>query len=327
MIGKTRLFRLWLDKIIELDGFIAWIARSGEEFVMEVTVAAVQPLTYREREQRNVQVALKYIDEAADKGAKIISFPEGYPGPYRGPIVYSALEDLSAKAKERRVYVIAGCVEKAEPYERQGIKNVFFLSQKIIGPKGKLLGTYSRVQTSMPEVDRFLMADKIIAPGEELRIYKTEYGNLGFLICSEIWCPELARVLALDGADIIFAPIGGAIYEIYDRWKILLQARATENHVYIVAPQNLFGMEDGLGSIVGPEEILAESKKPGVITAKLDLDRLKWLREHTQRMEIPKPYKSIPGMLRYRRPELYKKLTDKQPNAIDFYYFMKKKRP
>lgn len=290
---------------------------------MEVTVAAVQPRTYREDEERNVPNALKHIDEAADKGAKIICFPEGYPGPYRGPPVYSALEALSEKAKERAVYVIAGCVERAEKYENQGIKNAFFLSSRIIGPNGKLVGTYSRVQPNMPEVDRFLMGEKVIVPGEELNIYKTEYGNLGCVICSEIWCPELSRVLALKGADIIFAPIGGAVYEIGDAWRYLLWTRAIENHVYVVAPQNIFGMEDGLATIAGPEAVLAESKKPGVITATLDLDRLKWLREHTQRMEIPKPYKSIPGMLRYRRPDLYKKLCEPQPNAIDFYYFKK----
>ncbi len=293
---------------------------------MEVVVAAVQPLTYRDREERNVAVAKKYIDEAADMGAKIICFPEGYPGPYRGPPAYSALEDLSAKAKERGVYVITGAVEKAEKYNKVGLKNVFYLAQRVIGPNGKLLATYRRVQPNPPETDRFLMGDKVIAPGEELFVLKTEYGNLGFLICSELWCPELSRVLALNGADIIFAPIGGAVYEIGENWRHLLRARAAENHVYVIAPQNLFGMEDGLATIVGPEEVLAESKKPGVITAKLDLDRLKWLREHTQRMDIPKPYKSIPGMLRYRRPELYKKICEPQPNAIDFHYFKKTKK-
>ncbi len=291
---------------------------------MKVIVAAVQPQTYREHEEKNVTSALKYIDEAADKSAKIICFPEGYPGPYRGTMMYSALEALSNKAKERGVYVIAGCVEKAEKYEKLGIKNVFFLSSRIIGPSGKLIGTYSRVQPNMPEVDRFLMGEKIIAPGEELNVYKTDYGNLGCVICSEIWCPELPRVLALNGADIIFAPVGGAVYEISEAWKVLLWARAIENHVYVIAPQNIFGMEDGLATIVGPEGILAESKKPGVITATLDLDRLKWLREHTQRMEIPKPYKSIPGLLRYRRPELYKKICESQPNTCDFYYFKKR---
>ena len=291
---------------------------------MDVVVAAVQPQTYREDEERNVSVALKYIDEAADRGAKIVCFPEGYPGPYRGPPTYSAFEALSAKAREREVYVLAGFVEKTDKFRKLGLKNVFFLAQRIIGPDGKLVGTYRRVQPNPPETDRFFMGKKIIAPGEELFVHKTEYGNLGFLICSEIWCPELSRVLALNGADIIFAPIGGAVYETAENWKCLLRARATENHVYVVAPQNLWGVEDGLGCIVSPEEVLAESKKPGIITATLNLDRLKWLREHTQRMEIPKPYKSIPGMLRYRRPEMFMKICEPQPNAMDFYYFRKK---
>jgi len=293
---------------------------------LQVTVAAVQPCTDRVNEKSNVSIALKYIDEAADKGAKIVCFPEGYPGPYRGPLTYSALQVLSEKAKERGVYVIAGAVEKAEKYRKLGIKNAFLLALNVIGPRGQLVGTYRRVQPNPPDTDRFFMGEKTIAPGEELPVFKTEYGTLGFLICSEIWCPELARVLALKGAEIIFAPMGGAVYEVSETWKVLLWARAIENNACLVTTQNLWGMEDGMAAIYGPEEILAESKKPGVLTATVDLNRIRWLREHMQKLVLPKPYKALPGMLMYRRPELYKEICQPQPNAYDFYYFKKGKR-
>jgi len=288
-------------------------------------VAAVQPRTHRDDEEKNVAIALQHIDKAADSGAKIILFPEGYPGPYFGPPKYSALGALSKKAKEREVYVIAGTVEKAESYEKFGVKNPFYLSSKLIGPKGKVIGTYNRVQPNLPEVDEFFMKEKTVVPGEELKVIKTEYGNLGFLICSEIWCTELPRVLALMGADIVFAPIGGAVYELTENWQVLLRARAIENHFYLVTCQNIWGMEDGMAAIYGPEETLAESKKPGIITANLDLDRLAWLRGAKQTMKLPKPYKSLPAPLSYRRPEMYKILSEPRSEARDFYYFKKSK--
>ena len=82
-------------------------------------------------------------------------------------------------------------------------------------------------------------------------------------------------------------------------------ARAIENLVYTVTCQNIWGMEDGIATVAGPEAVLAESKRDGIICADVDLERLKWLREHEERLDLPKPYKTIPGLLNWRRPELY----------------------
>src|ERR671939_1596977 len=107
---------------------------------MQVRVAAVSPRCVRgEHEVQNVARALAAIDEAADQGAQIICFPEGYPGPYNGPPSYSALEPLSAKARERGVYVIAGMVERAP---QDGPTEVYHLTLKLIGPEGGVRGTY-----------------------------------------------------------------------------------------------------------------------------------------------------------------------------------------
>ena len=57
---------------------------------MEITVAAVQPNTLRgEREIENVSHALDAIQKAAEEGAQLVLFHEGYPGPYHGPAKYS----------------------------------------------------------------------------------------------------------------------------------------------------------------------------------------------------------------------------------------------
>jgi predicted amidohydrolase len=170
------------------------------------------------------------------------------------------------------------------------------------------------------------MGNKIIAPGNALQVYDTAGCRTGLLICSEIWCPELVSVLALQGMDILVAPIGGLVYELREAWRAVLWTRAIENHCYVMASQHLYGMEDGLAMIAGPEAILAETKGPGVLTADLDLDRLIWLRTHTQTLELPKPYKTIPGLLRYRRPELYNLLMEPAADTYDFYYYKKLQR-
>ncbi len=272
---------------------------------MKVKIAAVQPRSFRDKEEwKNLPMALKYIDEAAQNGVQLVCFPEGYPGPYSGPMTFSATDDLCKKAEEHGIHLIAGSVEKAS-------ENSYYLTVKLIDTNGEIVGEYRRVQPAPAHVDKVLFGKKI-APGKKLDVFRTKLGNLGILICSEMYCPELSRVLALKGADIIFYPSGGMIYELTETWKTLIWARAIENLVYTVACQNIWGMEDGIATIAGPEEVLAESKSDGIIYATLDLDRLKWLREHEERLDLPKPYKTIPGLINWRKPELYRAIVSKK---------------
>jgi predicted amidohydrolase len=287
---------------------------------MIVSVATVQPNTLRgEREAENVSHALGAIQEAARNGAQLILFPEGYPGPYHGPVTYSPLEPLCEQAKQCGVYLIASWVEPAADVG----EGVYRLALKLIGPDGQLIGTYHRAQPNTPDVTNGLLPGKFIAPGDELPVFETPIGNIGTIICGELWWPEMSRVLALKGADIIVAPIGGVLYEIRKAWRNIVWARASENMCYVMVTQNLFGMEEGLAVIAAPEEILAESDRSGIIYADLDLDRLKWLRETEETLSLPKPYRSIPGLFKDRRPELYKVLTEPNPVARDYYYFLK----
>jgi len=289
---------------------------------MRVRVAVVQPNSFRgQEEEKNLDRALAYLDEAAHQGARIVTFPEGYPGPYSSPPTWSAHEALAERTRRHGLFTIYGTVDPVP-----GEPDTYYLALKFLGPDGGLLGTYYRVQPNTPEVDRVLMGEKVIAPGSDLRVHDTAVGRVGLLICSEIWCPELPRLLALKGMDLLVAPIGGLVYELREAWRALLWARAIENHCYVLTSQHLYGMEDGLAMIAGPERIEAESSQPGVITAEVDLERLDWLRTHTQTLQLPKPYRAIPGLLRYRRPELYQPLAEPMQDLYDFHYYKRRQR-
>jgi predicted amidohydrolase len=82
----------------------------------------------------------------------------------------------------------------------------------------------------------------------------------------------------LQGVDIIAYPAGGAINELLPGWRTLVYARAIENLVFTVACQNLYGKEEGVGTVAGPEGVLAQAKGEGLIVADLDFDRLAFLR-------------------------------------------------
>ena len=276
---------------------------------MQVKVAAVQPRAFRgAEEERNVEVALDCIEVAAEKGAQFVCFPEGYPGPSTAPVRYSADERLCDKARERGIYVVAGALQ---PAERDGQYHVVL---KLIGPNGHIDGIYHRTTPQGPYI-----YDQPPAPGlwgfdyvtgSELPVFETPFCTVGLLICSEIYVPELARALALKGAEIIFAPAGALINELMPTWRTMIWARAIENLLYTVTCQNLFGVEEGVAMIASPEAILTQRADPGIVSATLDLDRIRWLREQDERIEIPKQYRTIPGTLRWRRPELYRAAAD-----------------
>lgn len=271
---------------------------------MKVRVAAVQPLTYtKDREPENLKVALDYIREAAEEGAKFVCFPEGYPGPYSGAMDFDPTGDLASAAKAHGIYVLAGGLEEAGP-------DAYYNLLDFYTPAGELAYRYRRCQSAGDGVDLPLFG-RHVQEGDELKVMETPHGNAGLQICSEVFSPEMSRVLALYGADIIFYPAGGMFYEVSESWRVLVRARAIENYVYAVMCQNLFGLEKGIAAIAGPEGLLAERDSPGLLLADLDLDRLNYLRETKEDLVMPKPYKTIPGLMdSWRRPKLYRPIVE-----------------
>lgn len=271
---------------------------------MKVNICVVQPKTFRnEEESKNVERALGYIDQAVAKGAQIICFPEMYPGPANPSNDYST-EAIKTKAKEHRVYIIKSGIHK----ERDGDKPRHSIFADVIGPDGKTIGTYKRTEPLTGHIYRDVPAWNFdYLQFDELPVFDTEFGKIGVLICSEVYAPELARILALKGAEIVFFPAGALLNELMPTWKTMVWARAIENLMYTAACQNLYGVEEGVGMICGPESVLAEDRGEAVLVAEADLDRARWLRDGEQKVEMPKQYKVVPGLLRWRRPDMYRR--------------------
>ena len=127
------------------------------------------------------------------------------------------------------------------------------------------------------------------------RVFDTRIGRIGMLVCSELYSPELSRLLMLQGVASIAYPAGGAINELLPGWRTLIYARAIEGLVFTVACQNLYGEEEGVATVASPEGVLAQAKGEGLIVADLDFDRLAFLRAEDEKIEFPKRYATISG--------------------------------
>lgn len=270
-----------------------------------VRIAAVQPKVDLTEPRKNVQHAVAHVRRAAALGAQFVCLPETYPGPWTVPADYDPLPELSACAADLDVHVVAGFIEPV-PGQPGEYWNVLAL----LGPDGAEIGRYRRTTPAGPWIykgGRFW--DFGYHAGTELPVFPTRHGTVGLLVCSEVYVPELARALAVKGAELLFLPAGMWKRSQWDTWRTLTRARAIENLAYAVTCQNVVGDEGrhaGLAMICGPEEVLAESSTEGIVVADCDLDRIRWLREEEDRPGFPSEKACKAGVLwQWYQPALY----------------------
>jgi len=255
-------------------------------------LSIVQPRAYKgENERKNLEMAASYVEKAAKEKAEVVTFPECYPGPFLGPLNFDPKEGMSKLAEEFGVYIGFGAAVE--------VKGKFFDSYFLVSPEGKVLGDYQKTIISSVDKDLF---GKEFTRGRKYDVFKTKVGNIGFSMCWEAYFPEIARALALRGADLIFYPTGNPQYDFRETWKIMLWARSIENLAYVASSANIYKDERGFAYIMSPERIILENFKVGVFTADLDVNKLKKLRSEIEELGHPNSYyKTMPGLLQFSK--------------------------
>jgi len=206
--------------------------------------------------EKNLAFWTDLIDLAAASKPDLICLPEAMNQVHtENCTLYEEAEPLHGptynmlvrKAKRFNTY-ICGCF-----YEREG--DLVFNTAILIDRKGDLVGKYRKAHPYWPE------EVEGCSPGEDFPVFRTDFGNVGIIICYDSWFAETIRLLALKGADIILFPNAG--YE-----RMLLPARAIDNNVYIaVSSLNCnAAIIDTLG------RSLAETSVKGFISAKINLN-------------------------------------------------------
>lgn len=162
------------------------------------------------------------IQEAAAKKADLVVLPETltYFGTGKDfidvaePVPGPSTEYFGTLAKKHNLYIVAGLVER----DRHLIYNVATL----IGPDGQFIGKYRKVTLPRGEIEAGL------TPGYEYPVFETRFGKVAMMICYDGFFPEIARRLSNNGAEVIAWPVWGCN-------PLLAQARACENHVWLVS--------------------------------------------------------------------------------------------
>ncbi len=250
------------------------------------SVAVVQMDTQNDK-QENWEKIKSYLDEAAQKGAKLVAFPEvmnilSEDPIYAEPIPGPTTELLAQKAREHHIWIHGGSISEINP---DGPRT--YNTTVLIDPQGEIVARYSKLHNfdmTLPDGSSVRESDRK-EPGRQITTVETELGHLGFAICYDMRFPELFRLMALQGAQIIFLPANFTMPTGKDHWEPILRARAIENGCYIIAP-NQVGVKEkfvayGNSMVIDPwgTVIARASDKPGILLAEIDLDYLEEVRK------------------------------------------------
>jgi len=252
---------------------------------MKFLAAAIQMLACDDK-GTNQQEASRWVTEAAAKGARVVVLPEVFiwrgnkkeeknaaesiPGP--------TSDFLQSLARNLGIYLLGGSILEAIPESPKA-----YNTSLLFGPQGNLLASYRKIHLFDVDLENGVTARESDTRefGDTAVVAKTDLCPMGLTVCYDLRFPELYRILATQGSQLIFVPSAFTAYTGKAHWEPLLRARAIENQVYIIAPDQ-FGKNPksfethGHSMIVDPwGKVLAELPDgPGIVMAEVNLDFL-----------------------------------------------------
>jgi N-carbamoylputrescine amidase len=266
----------------------------------------------------NISQAERCVKTVARNNAELCILPEVFSNRYVGqfenireglrnvPSHQHLIEKFRGLAEERRIAIVLPFIERIGSQKT-------FNSEVLIGSDGKVLGHYRKLH--IPDSEGY-REDLYFNPGNEGYVV-ADIGSLriGLGICWDEWFPEMARILALKGAQLLVYPsaIGSEIaapdFDSRPSWELVMRGNAVTNRVFIAAT-NRVGLEEVInfygGSFVvdpwGNVMTRASLREPAIVYADLDLS------------EIDRA-NSFFGFLSTRRPDTYGDLTKKNKSS------------
>ena len=268
---------------------------------MHLKTAVIQ-LNSRDNPAENLSQVELFLDRAADMGAEFVALPEfwSYLGPYSGfdeaaqTIPGPFIERLQEKARRYSMIVHGGSIVERHPQ----LRGKFYNTTALINRDGEIAACYRKIHlfdVNLANGEKHYESDRI-EPGNEVVTAEVDGITFGLSICYDLRFPELYRLLALRGAQVLMVPAGFTLHTGRDHWEVLLRARAIENLCYVVAPAHVGSYPPnrqcfGRSMVVDPWGlVLAQAQDmPTVIMTEIDLDQIGRAREQIPCLENRRP--------------------------------------
>lgn len=273
-----------------------------------------ESVTVAQIKEQALAVHLPFIEEAGSKGVQILCLQEIFNGPYFCPsqairwydaaesIPGPTVETMQALARKHSMAIVVPLYER----EQAG---VYYNTAAVIDADGKYLGKYRK--NHIPQCNPGFFEKFYFKPGNlGYPVFRTQYATIGVYICYDRHFPEGARLLGLNGAEIVFNPSATVAGLSEYLWKLEQPAHAVANG-YFVGAINRVGTEApwNIGEFYGQSyfctprgQMLAVGSRDQseLIVADLDLNMIEEVRRVWQ-------------FYRDRRPETYGDLAKELP--------------
>jgi len=259
-----------------------------------------------------IEKHVKYARQAAQEGAQIMCFQELFYGPYFCQVqdrkYYSYTEAIPDGPTTRLVQDLARDTKMVlivPMYEEDG-PGIYYNTAAVIDADGTYLGKYRK--THIPHLPGF-WEKYYFKPGNlGYPVFNTAVGKVGVYICYDRHFPEGARMLGLNGAEMVFIPSATSRGLSQHLWRIEQTSHAIANG-YFVGTINRVGIEKDIGDddfygqsyfctprgeYVGE---VGDAYKEELLVRDLNLDMIKEVRETWQ-------------FYRDRRPDMYDRITE-----------------
>jgi deaminated glutathione amidase len=268
-----------------------------------VRAGAVQ-LNCTEDTARNLATADRLVRAAVRDGAELVVLPEKWTVLGTGEQLRAGAQDLDGPAlrwarsiaAELGIDLVAGSiVERVPGAEKLSNTSIHF------GPDGTQRALYRKIHMFDVEVDGVVYAEsENFAAGDRIVVSELRGGaKLGMTVCYDLRFPELYRILAVRGAQVVSIPSAFTLTTTRDHWEVLVRARAIENQCFVVAANQIGSHPGGHRSggrslIVDPWGLVLATAPDAetAIVADLDLEALAGIRRR------------LPSLAN-RRPEAY----------------------
>lgn len=262
---------------------------------------AIAQISSSTDKQTNRTAALGHIEEARKMGAGLIAFPEFLMA--FSPASQSAEELTQVAESVGGAFITAICAAAnangiaviAPIYETSPVTRRVFDTAVWIDAKGRVASVYRKLH--LYDAFGFKESDKF-HPGDDIApLVESGDCRFGTMICYDLRFPEMARMLALAGANVLVAPSGWVQGDLkVEHWQTMIKARALENGCFVIAPNQVGNIYTGHSMAVDPlgRMLVDLEEREGLEVIELDLQLVTEVRD-----KLP--------LLKNRRTDVYAK--------------------
>jgi len=273
------------------------MARTVKCGLIQAANAAPTDASIEEIKRANIDKHVKMIEDAAKQGVQILCMQEVFNTPYfcaeQETRWYEAVEKVPDGPTVKLMQEIAkqhGMVIIVPIYEEE-ITGIYYNTAAVIDADGKYLGKYRK--NHIPHVAPGFWEKFYFKPGNlGYPTFETAYARVGVYICYDRHFPEGARILGLNGAEIVFNPSATVAGLSEYLWKLEQPAHAVANG-YFIGAINRVGHEQpwDIGEFYGQSyfcnprgQLIAEAPrdKDALVVADLNLDMIREVRNTWQ---------------------------------------------